>query len=414
MPFKKNLPTGIGRREFIALIASMMAISALAIDTMLPAFGAMSADFGLIGANANHIQWVIYAFMTGFSFAQLFYGAMADYWGRKPIVLIGVAIFSLATLGAALAPNFTVLLVMRVFQGIGMAAMRVLSTTIVRDTFSGADMSRVSSMIMMVFILVPVFAPTLGQALLFGFSWHSIFWVLLVFGLALSTWFMRRMPETLKPEFRRPISIHTLLDSLRQCVRSRTTLGYATATGLMYGVLMTYLGSSEQIFQRNVYGLNERFALLFGAVAMFMGGAAFINSRWVGKLGVRRMAHTALLVFVGLSGLLVIVSLIFSGKPPLMLFVPMLAGCLFCFSLMMPNFNAISMEPLRAIAGSASSWTGFYTSFMGAMIGNLIGQMFNGTVLPLAVGYFLIGLLVLWIIYRTEGRLWLRTPFKVV
>ena len=407
MPFQKNLPAGIGRREFIWLIASMMAISALAIDTMLPAFGAMSADFGLTGENANHIQWVIYAFMTGFSFAQLFYGAMADYWGRKPIVLLGVVIFSLATLGAALAPNFMVLLIMRALQGVGMAAMRVLSATIVRDTFSGADMSRVMSMIMMVFILVPVFAPTLGQALLLGFSWHSIFWVLLLFGLALSVWFMRRMPETLKPEFRRPISVHSVLDSLRQCVRSRTTLGYSTATGLMYGVLMTYLGSSEQIFQRDVYGLNERFALMFGAIALFMGGAAFVNSHWVGRLGIRRMAHTALVSFVGISGLLVLLSWGFAGKPPLWLFAPLLAGCLFCFSLMMPNFNAISMEPLRAIAGSASSWLGFYTSFMGAMIGSLIGQMFDGTVLPLALGYFVMGLLVLWIVVRTEGRLWL-------
>ena len=408
MPFQKNLPAGIGRREFIWLIASMMAISALAIDTMLPAFGAMSADFGLTGESANHIQWVIYAFMTGFSFAQLFYGAMADYWGRKPIVLLGVVIFSLATLGAALAPNFMVLLIMRALQGVGMAAMRVLSATIVRDTFSGADMSRVMSMIMMVFILVPVFAPTLGQALLLGFSWHSIFWVLLLFGLALSVWFMRRMPETLKPEFRRPISVHSVLDSLRQCVRSRTTLGYSTATGLMYGVLMTYLGSSEQIFQRDVYGLNERFALMFGAIALFMGGAAFVNSHWVGRLGIRRMAHTALVSFVGISGLLVLLSWGFAGKPPLWLFAPLLAGCLFCFSLMMPNFNAISMEPLRAIAGSASSWLGFYTSFMGAMIGSFVGQMFNGTVLPLAIGYFLTGVLVLWIVVRTEGRLLLR------
>lgn len=408
MSFQKNLPSGIGRREFILLIASMMAISALAIDTMLPAFGAMSADFGLTGESANHIQWVIYAFMTGFSFAQLCYGAMADYWGRKPIVLLGVVIFSLATLGAALAPNFTVLLIMRVLQGVGMAAMRVLSATIVRDTFSGADMSRVMSMIMMVFILVPVFAPTLGQALLLGFSWHSIFWVLLVFGLVLSAWFMRRMPETLKPEFRRPISVHTLLDSLRQCVRSRTTLGYSTATGLMYGVLMSYLGSSEQIFQRDVYGLNEQFALMFGAIALFMGIASFVNSHWVAKMGIRRMAHTALVCFVAISGTLVLLSLLFSGKPPLWLFAPLLAGCLFCFSLMMPNFNAISMEPLRAIAGSASSWLGFYTSFMGAMIGSFVGQMFNGTVLPLAIGYFLTGVLVLWIVVRTEGRLLLR------
>ncbi len=407
MPHQKSLPTGVSRREFIFLIASMMAIAAFATDTMLPAFGAMSRDFGLIDATANHIQWVIYAFMLGFSVSQLFYGAMADYWGRKPIVLLGTVIFSVATLGAALAPNFEILLLMRLFQGIGMAALRVLSAAIVRDSFAGVEMSKVMSMIMMVFILVPVFAPSLGQALLLVFTWHSIFWALLLYGLVLTTWFYRRMPETLRPEFRRKISLHSLLDSLRQCVHSRTTLSYATATGLMYGVLMAYLGSSEQIFQREVYGLNEQFALVFGGIAMFMGGASFVNSRWVAKLGIRRMAHSAMVVFVAMSALLVFSSLIYAGKPPLMVFAPILAMCLFCFSLMMPNFNAISMEPLRAIAGSASSWTGFYTSFMGAIIGSIIGQMFNGTVLPLALGYFVIGLLVLTIVYHAEGRLYL-------
>ena len=241
MPFKTYPNEHIGRLEFIILIALMMAIGALSIDTMLPAFPRMTHDFGLQAEQANHIQWVVYAYMIGFSFAQLIYGALGDYFGRRPIVLLGLSIFALASIGAALSPSFYFLLAMRVLQGIGLAAMRVLTAAMVRDRFSGHAMSQVMSMIMMVFILVPVFAPTLGQALLLGFSWHSIFWVLLLFGLALSVWFMRRMPETLKPEFRRPISVHSLLDSLRQCVRSRTTLGYSTATGLMYGVLMTYL-----------------------------------------------------------------------------------------------------------------------------------------------------------------------------
>lgn len=405
MPFRTYPNEHIGRLEFITLIASLMAIGALSIDTMLPAFPRMSHDLGLLAEQANHIQWVVYAYMLGFSFAQLIYGALGDYYGRKPIILLGLAIFAVATVGAALAPNFYFLLAMRVLQGVGLAAMRVLTAAIVRDRFSGHAMSQVMSMIMMVFIIVPIIAPSLGQVLLFRFEWHSIFWALLLYALILGIWFLYRMPETLDPNFRRPVSVSTMWDSLKQCVRNRSTFGYATAVGMMQGVLMAYIGSSEQIFQRDVYQLGEHFPLVFGAIAMSMGLAAFTNSRWVARFGMRRMAHTALWSFLGLTSLLTLLAWAFDGRPPIVLFAPLLAMCLFCFSIMMPNFNTISLEPMRAIAGSASSWTGFYTSLMGAILGSMIGQAFDGTVLPLSVGYWCLGVLVLAIVFWTERRL---------
>ena len=405
MPFKTYPNEHIGRLEFIILIALMMAIGALSIDTMLPAFPRMTHDFGLQAEQANHIQWVVYAYMIGFSFAQLIYGALGDYFGRRPIVLLGLSIFALASIGAALSPNFYFLLAMRVLQGVGLAAMRVLTAAMVRDRFSGHAMSQVMSMIMMVFIIVPIIAPSLGQLLLFRFQWHSIFWGLLLYALILGTWFTSRMPETLDPNFRRPISLASMWDSLKQCVHNRSTFGYATAVGLMQGVLMAYIGSSEQIFQRDVYQLGEHFPLMFGAIAMSMGLAAFTNSRLVARFGMRRMAHSALWLFLTLTSVLTVSAWAFNGHPPIALFAPLLAACLFCFSIMMPNFNTISLEPMRAIAGSASSWTGFYTSLIGAILGSLIGQAFNGTVLPLTLGYWLIGLLVLATVFWTERRL---------
>ena len=403
MPFRKL--SGIGRVEFIIMIASMMAISALSIDTMLPAFPLMTRDFGLTGEQANHIQWVVYAYMLGFSFAQLIYGSLADYYGRKPVVRLGLAIYAVATIGAALAPSFYFLLAMRVLQGVGIAAMRVLSTTLVRDVFSGYAMSQVMSMIMMVFIIVPVIAPSFGQLLLFRFDWHSIFWALLVYALILGVWFSKRMPETLKPEFRRRISWQNMWDSLKQCVQNRSTLGYSTCVGLMQGVLMAYIGSSEQIFQGDMYALGEHFPLMFGGIAMSMGVASFTNSRWVSRFGMRRMAHSALWLFIATTTVMTLLAWGFHGKPPLWLFAPILACSLFCFSLMMPNFNTIAMEPMQAIAGAASSWIGFFTSLTGAIIGSQIGQAFDGTVLPLSLGYWVIGLAVLLVVYWTEGRL---------
>ena len=405
MPFKTYPSEHIGRLEFIILIALMMAIGALSIDTMLHAFPRMTQDFGLQASEANHIQWVVYAYMIGFSFAQLVYGALGDYYGRKPIILIGLSIFAIATIGAALSPSFYFLLAMRVLQGIGLASMRVLSAAIVRDRFSGHAMSQVMSMIMMVFIIVPIIAPSLGQVLLFRFQWHSIFWALLLYAVIFGVWFAYRMPETLDPNFRRPISVSSMWDSLKQCVHNRSTFGYATAVGIMQGVLMAYIGSSEQIFQRNVYHLGEHFPLMFGAIAASMGLASFTNSRLVERFGMRRMAHTALWLFLILTSVLTLTAWGFKGHPPLMLFAPLLAACLFCFSIMMPNFNTISLEPMRTIAGSASSWTGFYTSLIGAILGSVIGQAFNGTVLPLALGYWLIGVVVLATVVWTERRL---------
>lgn len=405
MPFKTYPNEHIGRLEFIILIALMMAIGALSIDTMLPAFPRMANDFGLVAEQANHIQWVVYAYMIGFSVAQLIYGALGDYFGRRPIVLLGLGIFATASIGAALSPSFEFLLAMRVLQGIGLASMRVLTAAMVRDRFSGHGMSQVMSMIMMVFIIVPIIAPSLGQLLLFRFEWHSIFWGLLLYALVLGTWFISRMPETLDPNFRRPISVASMWDSLKQCVHNRSTFGYATAVGMMQGVLMAYIGSSEQIFQRDVYHLGEHFPLMFGAIAASMGLAAFTNSRLVARFGMRRMAHTALWLFLASTSILSLTAWLFKGHPPLALFAPLLATSLFCFSIMMPNFNTISLEPMRAIAGSASSWTGFYTSLIGAILGSIIGQAFNGTVLPLALGYWLIGLLVLATVFWTEQRL---------
>jgi DHA1 family bicyclomycin/chloramphenicol resistance-like MFS transporter len=380
----------LGVREFIALIAGAMALSALAIDTMLPAFAQMSQDFGLVGASANQIQWVVYAFMLGFSVAQLVYGSFADAYGRKPVILFGLAVFLLATVGAMLAQSFTTLLWMRGLQGVGMAALRVLSIAIVRDRFGGAQMARVMSFVMMVFITVPIVAPSVGQFFLFFSTWHSIFILLLLAAAAWGGWFVLRMPETLAPEHKRPLSFVNTQAAFRLCIGQRSSVVYASAAGLLYGCLMTYLGSSEQLFARGVYQLGERFSLVFGSIAIGMGLAAWLNTRLVERVGLVQMVRGSLLAFALTAWVLFVSAWWFNGVLPLGWFMALVCVCMACFSLTMPNLNALAMQPLQAVAGSAASLIGTYTTLIGVVLGSQLGGLSDGTVLPFALAFLLL------------------------
>ncbi|BCP54417.1 Bcr/CflA family drug resistance efflux transporter [Kaistia sp. 32K] len=376
----------------------------MSIDNLLPAFGHIQHDFGL--ASANEVQLILTVYMAGFAIMQLFYGPVSDIVGRKPTLMIGLVIFTIGSLIALFAPNFEMLLVARLVQGMGAAATRILSVAIVRDRYEGREMARVMSFTMMIFIIVPVFAPAIGSLFLLFGTWHAIFVSMLVMAVGIALWFGRRMPETLHPEYRMPFSVSRIAGGAKRCLQQRATVGYSTAIGLMFGGLMAYLGSSQQIFETEVYGLGKFFPLVFGMIAAVMGVASFVNVRIVRRLGMRRISHAGVCGHVLMSVLMVLSALWFDGKPPLLLFAANLAVCQFLFSLTMPNFNTMAMEPLGDIAGTASSMIGFYTTILGTIIGMGIGQAFNGTVLPLSLGFLATGVLSLVVVIWTErGRL---------
>ena len=260
----------------------------------------------------------------------------------------------------------------------------MLVVAIVRDRYSGREMARVMSLIIMVFIVVPVFAPAIGSLFLWLGGWRLIFISMLALAAIVVTGFALRMPETLHPEYRFPFSMRRILDGALQTVTTRAALGYATAMALTMGILFGYLNSSQQIFQTEVYGLGPLFPLAFGAIAAVLGVASFVNSKLVRRLGMRRLSHFGICGFILVAALLLGSAVVFAGRPPLALFGPLLAASLFLMSLMMVNFNAMAMEPLGAIAGTASSVIGVYTSLAGALLGLLVGQAFDGTVI--AVG----------------------------
>lgn len=390
--------------EFVALISFTMGLMSLSIDNLLPAFGAIQASFAV--ADANDMQLIISAYMITFALMQIVYGPLSDVIGRRPAMMIGLAVYCVGTVIAIFAPSFGLLLTGRAVQGMGAAAIRVLVVAIVRDRYSGREMARVMSLIIMVFIVVPVFAPAIGSLFLWLGGWRLIFISMLGLAAMVVAGFMLRMPETLHPEFRFPFSLRRILDGALQTVTTRVSLGYASAMGLTMGVLFGYLNSSQQIFQTEVYGLGPLFPLAFGAIAAVLGAASFVNSRLVRRLGMRRLAHFGICAFILASALLLGLALLFAGRPPLALFGPLLAATLCLMSLMMVNFNAMAMEPLGAIAGTASSVIGVYTSLAGALFGLIVGQAFDGTVTPLGAGFLLLGIVCLLVVLWTErGRL---------
>ncbi len=397
-------PAGPGFAEFVTIIALMMAVTAISIDNLLPAFPAIETRFSV--SDPNHLQLLVYVYMLGFGPAQIIYGPLSDALGRRPVLLASLAVYVVGCGLAMLAPSFGWLLAARVIQGIGAAGGRVLSTAIVRDRFVGREMASVMSLIMMVFLIVPMIAPAIGGAMLLFGSWVYVFVSMLVLAFILVAWFGARMPETLHPEYRRPLSLAATAAAVRLTLGNRVAVGYATALGLMTGCIMGYVGSAQQVFDTGLYHLGALFPVAFGLVAGAMGAATLINSRVVRRFGMRRLSHAGTVAFTAVGLVQVAVGLAYGGHPPLALFLGVLALNQFLISFAMPNFNALALEPLGAVAGTASSFLGFYTTILGAACGYAIGQSFDGTVLPVGIGYATLGALTIAVIAWTErGRL---------
>jgi MFS transporter, DHA1 family, multidrug resistance protein len=388
--------------EFVTMMASLMALTALSIDIMLPALPQIRDEFALGGANDQ--QLVVTSYVLGFAAGQLFHGPLSDRFGRKPVLFAGLAAYAAASFACMIVGAFGLLLAARFLQGVANAAPRVVAIAVVRDVYGGRRMAEVMSFVMMVFIIVPIVAPTVGSGIMLAGSWHLIFGLLCIVALAVLGWVALRLPETRSPEAREPLSAKWLAQAFGETVTTPQTLGYTLATGAVFGALMAYVNSAQQIFT-GVYHLGGLFPIVFGAVAAAIAAASLVNSRLVATVGMRRLSHAALIGFAvaGVAHTAIAVGL---GQPPLGLFVGIMAVQLFCFGLIMPNFNALSMEPMGRIAGTASSFVGAVTTGLAATLGWYVGQHYDGTVVPLVTGFAVFGLIGLGIVLVTErGRL---------
>lgn len=391
----------ISRPEFIALIAGLMALNALAIDIMLPALPAMGEALKVLEENER--QYVLTSYLVGFGIAQLFFGPISDRFGRRPPLMFGLVVYIVAAALAAMAPNFFTLLILRFVQGMGAAATRVVGQSAVRDRFSGRTMAEVMSLIFMVFMAIPVIAPSVGQLLLFSGHWQLIFLFMAGLAAVIALWAYFRLAESLTEENRRPLHPRVIAEGFGLVFSNRSALFYGVSSIFIMGALFGFIGTAQQIYV-DIYGLGAWFPIAFAAVAGLMAVSSFLNSRIVGRFGMRRVTHAAMLSFALLSG--VWLTLALTDMLPFPAFMAVFALTMFSFGMVGSNAQSLAMEPLGAVAGTASSVFGFLQTAGGAAIGAWIGAHYDGTVIPTAAGFFLLALVAIGCVLIAEkGKL---------
>ena len=370
-----------GTREMTALLAGLMALNAFAIDAMIPALPEIGRSLDV--AEENQRQLVVIAYMLGFGSTQLIWGPLADRFGRKPVLAIGIALYCAFALLCGVAGSFTLLIAGRAAMGASAAVTRVLVVAMVRDLFEAEAMARVMSLVFMVFMLVPVLAPSIGQLILLFAPWRAIFLVLAGFGATMFLWSWLRLPETLRPEYRRSLAWGEIGAAAWETMREPQSRGYTLALAVTFGALTAYIASVQQIVF-DVFRSPGAIGWVFAAVAAPMGLASWTNSRVVGRYGLRRVGHLGALGFMIVTAVHAAIAL--AGHESLPVFVVLQGVAMACFAFTSSNLGTLAMEHMGPIAGTASSVQGVVGTIGGAVIGLLIGQAFNGTATPFLVG----------------------------
>ena len=391
----------LGMPELVALVALLIGLNALAINIMLPALGDIGAAFDIENPNDRQLLVVVYLFSMGA--AQLAYGPLADRFGRRPVMLAALGGYLIGSLLCIVATSFTLLLVARAFQGLTTAAARVVMVALVRDLSSGRRMAEIMSLASTVFLLVPVLAPGIGQLILLVAPWRWVFVALFVYGAVMMTWTYLRVPETLARDRRTPLQPRRVAMGFWRVASTPIALGYTLASAALFGGFFGFISSSEQIFVET-FDLGALFPLAFAAVSLAMTAATLLNARLVGRYGMRRLSHGAVAGLVVVSVLHALVVL--AAGESLFVFIGFISGAFFCLGLVLPNFNAIALEPLGAVAGTAAGAFGFMTTTLSALLGGAIGRAYDGTTTPMVVGMAVFSAVGLGVVLITErGRL---------
>ncbi|MEP7240601.1 MAG: multidrug effflux MFS transporter [Devosia sp.] len=390
MTAQASFGRALSRPEFIALVAALMALNALAIDVMLPALPYLGAALGI--ANENERQLVVSAYMIGFGAAQLVFGPVTDRFGRRAPLFVGIALYVACAFAATFAPTFAILLGLRFVQGLGAAATRVIAISVIRDRYSGREMASVMSLAFMVFMAMPIVAPGIGQIILLTGPWQYIFLFMTVLATAIGLWAFFRLPESLHPDYRRALSVKSILGGFRLVFTNRLAFLYGLNGMFLFSGMFGFLVSSQQIFV-DLYGLGALFPVAFASIAALMAVANFLNSWIVKRLGMRRISHASMLIYGATALVILVLSLL--GPVPFWVFYGLFLIMQFFFAWASSNMNSLAMEPLGAVAGTAAAVFGFMQTVGGAVIGTFIGQQFNGTLTPNATGFVVMASLVI-------------------
>ncbi|MGX0586357.1 MFS transporter, DHA1 family, multidrug resistance protein [Sphingomonas sanguinis] len=390
----------IGFVEFVLLIAALMALTALGIDSMLPALPAIGEA---LGASPAARPFVVTAFLIGFGVAQLIHGPLADRYGRRRVLIVALVIYIVTNGLAAVAASFPLLLAARICAGAAIAATRVATVALVRDCYHGRAMAQVMSIAFMVFMIVPILAPAFGELVLLFGNWRLIFWVIAGLATLVLGWFALRMPETLAAEAQLPISLSRIASGWRETLSDRLSLGYTLAATALMAALYGYLNSIQPIMAVT-FGREKLLALIFATTSVTMAAANLLNSRIVMRLGTRLISHSSVAILIAVAAVHLVIARF--GGESLIVFAVLQAITMACFGLATSNFSAMAMENMGRIAGTASSVQGFASVTIGSLVGAGIGQAFDGTTQPLTLGFLIAGIAAFAFVFVTErGRM---------
>ena len=378
--------------EFIALMALTTSLVALSIDAMIPALPSIGEALNVADSNDN--QLIIAMVFLGMAVGQIFFGPFSDSYGRKPALYVSLAVFAVGCIMSAMSTSFTVMLIGRLLQGIGASGPRVIPMALIRDEYEGRGMARIMSLIMMVFILVPMLAPIFGQLVVYLTNWRGIFYSFLLISIILLVWFSTRQPETLMPEKRKPFTIAVIIHGIIEVFKNRKAFGYTLAVGVVSGPFLAYLSTAQPILEEQ-YALGPTFTIYFAVLALSIGVASFVNSRVVIKYGMRFLSHYALAVIIVTSALFALLVFFMGSEPSVTLFMGYLIVTLFCMGIVFGNMNALAMEPLGHIAGIGAAVVGSLSTLISVPIGIAIGQAYDQSVMPLVLGFLIFTLLAL-------------------
>ena len=401
----------LGEREFVAMMALLQALQALAIDAMLPAMGVISDDLG--GGDPNNRQLVVGLFLLGAGLGALIPGPLADRYGRRPVIMATLAIFIVTAIGCALVHDFQSLIALRFIQGFCCSGLAVLPPAIIRDRLEGDRMARLQSLVSVVFMTVPMLAPALGQAVLLVANWRWIFIVIALLGIVMMIWTTLRLPETLHPEFRQQIRPRAIAINMGRVLTTRSSIGYVAGSALVMSAMWGFINSSQQLIAEH-FGAGVAFPLVFACLAFTMSVANFGNSRIVERFGARRVSHTALLGYIAISTVQCLAA--FSEHEALWQFALLMGSNMCLMGFIGANFTSIALQPFGQIAGSAASVQTFLRMVTASIVGALIGQAYDGTARPLALALLAAGIASLMaVLFSEKGRLFRRLnyPAKV-
>ena len=380
--------------EFIALMASLMSVVALAIDALLPALDVIGSAVNTSSATEN--QLIITMIFLGLGIGPLIFGPLSDNLGRKPVVYFGFILFLLSSFICVRAQTIEYMILGRILQGIGLSAPRTISIAIIRDQYQGDPMARIMSFVTVVFLLVPIVAPAIGKMVLDNFDWQSIFLMQLWCSGAVALWFWRRQPETLDPENKRALQLKDYLHGLSEVIKEPRTMGYTLISGLVFGSFMVYLSGAQQIFHQQ-YDLKDEFPMIFAGLSIAIGLAIFSNGHLVLRFGMKTMVTRALYGFFAIALLYV---LVFSGQdnPSIEVLMIFFGLQFFAIGFLFGNLRALAMQPMGHIAGMAAAITGFISTIMALPISTFIGTYIENKVWPIFLGFTLCGALSLLIL----------------